>query len=98
MERWFNQLSERREAVMRGAQLMKDSEVIGNVTEETREIYFGERQTGTPLRLALRHLKPDDTKDQPMPTILKDPAAVKLPRVTKEQAPLFLRRSRASTR
>jgi len=44
VERWFNQLS-RREAVIRGAQLMKAEEVIGNVTEETREIYFGGRQT-----------------------------------------------------
>ena len=43
VERWFEALS-RREPVMRGAQLMKDSEVIGNVTEETREIYFGKRQ------------------------------------------------------
>jgi GST-like protein len=44
VERWFNQLG-RRDAVMRGAQLMKAEEVIGNVTEETREIYFGRRQT-----------------------------------------------------
>jgi GST-like protein len=44
VERWFNQLS-RREAVIRGARLMKEEEVIGNVTEETREIYFGGRQT-----------------------------------------------------
>jgi len=44
VERWFNQLSQR-EAVMRGAGLMKSEEVIGNVTEETREIYFGARQT-----------------------------------------------------
>jgi GST-like protein len=43
VERWFDTLS-RREAVARGARLMKDSEVIGNVTEETREIYFGKRQ------------------------------------------------------
>jgi GST-like protein len=44
VERWFNQLSQR-EAVTRGAGLMKSEEVIGNVTEETREIYFGRRQT-----------------------------------------------------
>ena len=44
VERWFNQLSAR-PAVMRGAQLMKAEEVIGNATEETREIYFGGRQT-----------------------------------------------------
>lgn len=44
VERWFNQLSQRG-AVRRGAQLMKAEEVIGNVTEETREIYFGARQT-----------------------------------------------------
>ena len=43
VERWFQTLS-RREAVMRGAQLMKDQEVIGNVTDETREVYFGRRQ------------------------------------------------------
>jgi GST-like protein len=43
VERWFEALSAR-EAVRRGAGLMKDSEVIGNVTEETREIYFGKRQ------------------------------------------------------
>jgi len=43
VERWFVTLS-RREAVMRGAQLMKEQEVIGNVTEETREVYFGRRQ------------------------------------------------------
>jgi GST-like protein len=43
VERWFQTLS-RREAVMRGAQLMKDQEVIGAVTEETREVYFGRRQ------------------------------------------------------
>lgn len=44
VERWFSQLSQR-EAVTRGAGLMKSEEVIGNVTEETREIYFGRRQT-----------------------------------------------------
>jgi GST-like protein len=43
VERWFNQLSAR-PAVMRGAKLMKEEEVIGNITEETREIYFGDRQ------------------------------------------------------
>jgi GST-like protein len=43
VERWFEALS-RREAVRRGARLMKESEVIGAVTEETREIYFGKRQ------------------------------------------------------
>ena len=43
VQRWFDTLS-RREAVIRGASLMKDLEVIGNVTEETREIYFGKRQ------------------------------------------------------
>jgi GST-like protein len=43
VERWFEALS-RREAVRRGARLMKDEEVIGNVTEETREVYFGKRQ------------------------------------------------------
>ena len=43
VERWFEALS-RREPVRRGARLMKDSEVIGNVTEETREVYFGKRQ------------------------------------------------------
>ena len=43
VERWFETLS-RRDAVIRGARLMKDQEVIGNVTEETREVYFGKRQ------------------------------------------------------
>ena len=43
VERWFATLN-RREAVIRGARLMKDQEVIGNVTEETREVYFGKRQ------------------------------------------------------
>jgi len=43
VERWFQALS-RREAVIRGARLMKDQEVIGGVTEETREVYFGRRQ------------------------------------------------------
>lgn len=43
VERWFEALC-RREAVRRGARLMKDEEVIGNVTEETREVYFGKRQ------------------------------------------------------
>jgi GSH-dependent disulfide-bond oxidoreductase len=41
--RWFETVS-RRDPVARGARLMKDEEVIGNVTEETREIYFGNRQ------------------------------------------------------
>jgi GSH-dependent disulfide-bond oxidoreductase len=41
--RWFEAVS-RRDPVARGARLMKDEEVIGNVTEETREIYFGNRQ------------------------------------------------------
>lgn len=41
--RWFETLS-RRDAVIRGARLMKDQEVIGNVTDETREVYFGTRQ------------------------------------------------------
>lgn len=44
VERWFEQMS-RREAVMRGSKLMKAEEVIGNVSEETREVYFGRRQT-----------------------------------------------------
>ena len=43
VERWFEALS-RREPVMRGARLMKDAEVIGNPSEETREAYFGKRQ------------------------------------------------------
>lgn len=43
VERWFDALSARPQ-VLKGAKLMKDSEVIGNVTEETREIYFGKRQ------------------------------------------------------
>lgn len=43
VERWFDALS-RRPAVSRGAGLMKEREVIGNVTEETREVYFGKRQ------------------------------------------------------
>jgi GST-like protein len=43
VERWFETLG-RREAVQRGAGLMKQQEVIGKATDETREIYFGKRQ------------------------------------------------------
>ena len=43
VRRWFEAMTAR-EPVRRGAALMKENEVIGNVTEETREIYFGQRQ------------------------------------------------------
>ena len=43
VERWYNALSDR-PAVRRGCALLKEHEVIGNPSDETREAYFGQSQ------------------------------------------------------
>ena len=43
VERWYNALSDR-PAVRRGCTLLKEHEVIGNPSDETREAYFGQSQ------------------------------------------------------
>ncbi len=43
VERWYEHLSAR-PAVQRGCALLKEHEVIGNPTDETREVFFGKSQ------------------------------------------------------
>lgn len=46
--RWFSTIGERA-AVQRGMALMKDDEVIGSPTEETRAVFFGDAQRAQKL-------------------------------------------------
>ncbi len=43
VRRWFDAVGQR-EGVQRGMQLLKDQEIIGNPTDETREAFFGKTQ------------------------------------------------------
>jgi len=43
VEHWYEELSAR-PAVIRGCELLKEQEVIGNPTDETREVFFGKTQ------------------------------------------------------
>lgn len=43
VKRWYEEISER-PGVQRGMSVMKENEVIGNPSEETREVFFGNRQ------------------------------------------------------
>ena len=43
VERWFNDVGAR-EAVQRGMALLKEEEIIGNPSDETREVFFGASQ------------------------------------------------------
>ncbi|MDX1481386.1 MAG: glutathione S-transferase N-terminal domain-containing protein [Woeseiaceae bacterium] len=45
VRRWFEAIS-KRPAVQRGMALLKDREVIGNPSDRTREVLFGDTQTG----------------------------------------------------
>ena len=43
VKRWFDTLS-KRAGVQRGMALLREHEIIGNPSEETREVFFGKTQ------------------------------------------------------